>query len=288
MALTIALGTANATTVDPMKTTIGGSLGVGAGSGGTGPSPGGGINLHNDFPGVPIAGAYVTPWTPTGYDFAAPGNSHSLVAEIPDFAYSGVKLTAEIAPAGSGLNGLAVNHMHVDLWVADSLTYGRGAGASLGATSLLTKAVPNGIYGALHWEVLALPAVAGNPVPTIGLDLRLLQERAVSYSGPLTNASGNYAAGYPGWGTADSSFEGIFVSNIDVANYDWATGGAVSPGGRFLVDVWWAYSDSPIDPTMLAAVPEPNSWALMLGGVAFIGGLWRRRVANGRQTLAAE
>jgi hypothetical protein len=104
----------------------------------------------------------------------------------------------------------------------------------------------------------------------------------------LTNASGDYAKGYPGMYAGSENFAGEFVAIAGASNGGCGT--CPSPGGRFLFDVWWAYSDSPIDPTTLARradplpVPEPQTWTLVMGGLTLIGVLGpRRRRENRRQ-----
>lgn len=282
LGLTLVLGAGNATAAAVVdQTSVTGYISVGAGTWNTGPSPGYGINLHSDEPSTPGGGSYVTPATPKGYDFAAPGNAHSLTAAIPDWEPASVKLQAELAPKGSGANGLAINHLHFDLWVGDTLGYGKSAGGSFNTATRFSKSLPNGVYSALHWEVQAFPDSPGAFSNTkIGMDLRLF-EQATLLSMPLTNASGDYAKGYPGMYAGSDAFDGYFTGIVGSDNGGCST--CPSPGGRFLLDVWWAFSDAPIDPTTLAQradpllVPEPQTWTLVMGGLAIVGALGPRR-----------
>ena len=277
LALAMALCARNAMAAAVVdQTSVTGFISVGAGTWNTGPSPGYGINLHSDQPQQPTGGSYVTPWTPTGYDFAAPGSTHSVDAGIPDWDMATAKLQAQLAPAGSGANGLAISHLQLDLWVGDTQGYGKTSGGSFHATSWLTKPMPTGVFGALHWEVTAFPNSAGDSNTKIDLDLRLW-EQAVLFSGPLANAHGDYAKGYPAMYAGSDIFVGELDSHIGASN------SYTSPGGRFLVDVWWAFSDAPIDPTTLVRgqdplpVPEPQTWTLVMGGLAMLGMLAPRR-----------
>ena len=178
--LALALGAGSASASDVLSATMHGSLSVGGGTYDPGPGPNYGINFHSDDPNpqLGVHGSFVAPLTPTGYDFAAPGNAHSVVAGIPDWGGATAGLTADIAPVGSGVSGLAINHLQVDLWVADNPDgLGKGASASFNLSSLLTKPKdPSRVYGALHWELASIPNQTYSPNATISMDLRLWEQ----------------------------------------------------------------------------------------------------------------
>ena len=97
----------------------------------------------------------------------------------------------------------------------------------------------------------------------------------------MTNTGGNFSIVYDHWWNSGSDYFGNdFISNITAING--ACGVCDRGGGRFLVDVWWALSDTPIDPTMLSPTPEPQTWALLLFGLALVGGLRLRHRSEPR------
>ncbi|MDB5482388.1 MAG: hypothetical protein JWO83_3441 [Caulobacteraceae bacterium] len=108
----------------------------------------------------------------------------------------------------------------------------------------------------------------------------------IGFSSPVKNVSFGFSNfGYSKYGSGDSFATtldklGNVEASVSVNNVE---GGIVSIGGNSVSDLQinnngnnWLFGVSEL--TYSASVPEPSTWAMLLGGFGFIGYVLRRRV----------
>jgi hypothetical protein len=259
--VTLGAGAGDALALDPYVTVLGGGV-TGGGTSPTGDGYGGGMDLQND----------------PSYNFAASGNEHAASAAV-DLTWSTAAMSVDVAPAGSGVNGLAINHAHFDSWVSDIPDgYGRGAAGYVVSQSSFASSQTQ-YYGALRWQVVVLPNLTAPPsaLGFLNLHLMALPERVALTFGSAGGTYGDTLTAGP-----QQRSEGAYDAymRIEAGANNNACGVGTNclsnGGGRYLVDVWWAYSDAPIDPALLSPAPEPQTWALLLAGLIGISRVTRR------------
>jgi hypothetical protein len=193
----------------------------------------------------------------------------------PSFLGSSQRI--EIAPAGS-IEGV-VQHVHMEATVPGVGYYGLGASSTLNTRFFFEGGTPGTlttVYYAFQWNItsdvvgagaLMDYAIYGDGIP--GVLQNNLQPQNLSGT-----FSGSFLLGDCGVGL---SFTG---SGCNFTRFSFGAmnpSGSSSLGGTTMFDVAFAFSAAPIDTMPIAAVPEPETYAMLLAGLGLLVFAERRR-----------
>ncbi len=190
-------------------------------------------------------------------------------------------VTIDVAPGGS-VNGM-VEHARFDATVPSVGSYGMFAESSIETNFGFSGGIAgqqNYLYWAYQWEVTT----------DFAPDSDIIGDFTIDIGG---NTSGNYFRGNPlllanrsrtafgvfalrGGNTADTINNGNGYESQQLRFLLGNGSGSRTPGGSAAIDVWYQFSDTPIDHVDLPGVPEPATWGLMLVGFGGLGAALRR------------
>jgi hypothetical protein len=133
-------------------------------------------------------------------------------------------------------------------------------------------------YGAVRWKLVVIPNPARPPGATGYLNLKLMNDReALTFGSAGGTFGGTFVAGPQQ--RSYGAYDAYMKAEVTAVNYACGAGTHCdhAGGGRYLMDIWWAYSDTPIDPALLSPAPEPQTWAMLLAGLFGIARAARRQ-----------